>query len=85
MHAYHRTVGSGHLSQGRYQAFAIEADEHVRIVCGTIFVQAALGNASSGSYRLGQNPFSGQLGTRAWKGYHRDTCSCLKRLGASSE
>jgi putative transposase len=32
-HAQHRDVGTGHLYQGRFKSFAIEADEHLLTVC----------------------------------------------------
>lgn len=32
-HAHHQSVGSGHLYQGRFKSFPIEADEHFLIVC----------------------------------------------------
>src|ERR1700731_45003 len=32
-HAYRGTVGSGHLYQGRFKSFVVEADEHLKTVC----------------------------------------------------
>jgi len=32
-HAYHKSVGSGHLYQGRYKSFPIQTDEHFLTVC----------------------------------------------------
>jgi len=32
-HAFGRSAGSGHLYQGRFQSFAVEADEHFLAVC----------------------------------------------------
>jgi putative transposase len=32
-HAHHRTVGTGHLYQGRFKAFPIQTDEHFYTVC----------------------------------------------------
>ncbi len=32
-HAYHNSVGSGHLYQGRYKSFPIQSDEHFLTVC----------------------------------------------------
>jgi putative transposase len=31
-HAHHRTEGTGHLYQGRFKTFPIEADDHFRMV-----------------------------------------------------
>ncbi|MCX7423960.1 MAG: transposase, partial [Planctomycetia bacterium] len=32
-HAHHRTVGTGHLYQGRYKSFPVQDDEHFLTVC----------------------------------------------------
>lgn len=32
-HAHHRTVGHGHLYQGRYKSFVVEQNEHFLTVC----------------------------------------------------
>ncbi len=32
-HAHHHSVGSGHLYQGRYKSFPIQADDHFLTVC----------------------------------------------------
>ncbi len=32
-HATHRTVGTGHLYQGRFKSFLVEADDHLLTVC----------------------------------------------------
>jgi putative transposase len=32
-HAAHGTAGSGHLYQGRFKSFPVEADEHLLVVC----------------------------------------------------
>ncbi len=32
-HAFHRTVGSGHLYQGRFKSFPVESDDHFLTVC----------------------------------------------------
>uniref|UniRef100_UPI00196B28C2 transposase n=1 Tax=Aquisphaera insulae TaxID=2712864 RepID=UPI00196B28C2 len=32
-HAYHRTVGTGHLYQGRYKSFPVQSVEHFLTVC----------------------------------------------------
>ena len=32
-HAHHRSAGAGHLYQGRFKSFPVEADDHFLIVC----------------------------------------------------
>ncbi len=32
-HAHHRTAGTGHLYQGRYESFPVQSDEHPPTVC----------------------------------------------------
>src|SRR5262249_15619736 len=32
-HAYRRSAGSGHLYQGRFKSFAVEADDHLLALC----------------------------------------------------
>ncbi|MCX7423984.1 MAG: transposase [Planctomycetia bacterium] len=32
-HAHHRTVGTGHLYQGRFKSFPVQGDEHFLTVC----------------------------------------------------
>jgi putative transposase len=32
-HAQHQTAGSGHLYQGRYRSFPVQADEHLLTIC----------------------------------------------------
>ncbi len=32
-HAHHRTAGTGHLYQGRFKSFPVQADEHFLTVC----------------------------------------------------
>jgi putative transposase len=32
-HAHRRSVGSGHVYQGRFKSFLVESDEHLRAVC----------------------------------------------------
>jgi len=32
-HAHHHTVGTGHLDQGRFKSFPVQADEHFLTVC----------------------------------------------------
>lgn len=32
-HAYHQTIGEGHLYQGRYKAFVVQSDEHFLALC----------------------------------------------------
>ena len=32
-HAHHQSAGSGHLYQGRFKSFPVQADEHLLVVC----------------------------------------------------
>src|SRR2546428_13939206 len=32
-HAFHQSVGTGHLYQGRFKSFVVQADDHLLTVC----------------------------------------------------
>lgn len=84
-HAAHRTVGTGHLYQGRFKSFLVQTDDHLLTVCRYVERNALRANlvrraenwrwGSLWRYRYGDNDERALLGEwpvarpRNWAGY----------------